>query len=413
MANKFADQLGGFVSLRLRGDNPEKIINLALARGIYIWDIKKRDGCMYLKVRSSGYEAFRTIADEQSFELELMQRQGLPFYKRIMKRRMGLLGGGVVFILALYIMSSFVWIVQVSGNDKVENNRILSTAARYGIYAGASKRSFDRIEVERAMLRELSEISYIECDIRGVKAEIKVVEKILPNPTGPCHVVAKRDGVVEMVLVFDGQAMVKEGDVVSPGDILISGIVTPPVPIIEAEEDLVPETEEDNIPAPIVETYEVRARGQVRARTWYQGYGECQLKLEEKVHSGQAFTRIYLQSPWGKLWLKGNAENPYTLYEQEEKYWQSPVKNWGIYNGTSHEQIIKTTEYSEPEAVEIARDKAMQNLRQGMEGNLQIIDSHMEVLSSPSDSIIRIKVFAESIEDIGVEQPIDAGNNSS
>ena len=63
--------------------------------------------------------------------------------------------------------------------------------------------------------------------------------------------------------------------------------------------------------------------------------------------------------------------------------------------------------------MEIARDKAMQNLRQGMEGNLQIIDSHMEVLSSPSDSIIRIKVFAESIEDIGVEQPIDAGNNSS
>jgi similar to stage IV sporulation protein len=66
MANKFSDQMGGFISLRLKGENQEKIINMALARGIYIWDIKRRDEFVYLKVRTSGYEAFKRIAEENN-----------------------------------------------------------------------------------------------------------------------------------------------------------------------------------------------------------------------------------------------------------------------------------------------------------------------------------------------------------
>ena len=125
--------------------------------------------------------------------IELLKSQGLPFYKTIMKRRMGLLAGAVLFILTLYIMSSFVWFVQVSGNNKVDRNRILMTAAHYGIHVGAGKWTFSRTAVEEAMLRDISELAYVQCDIRGVKVNIKVVEKILPdlNITGPCHIVAE------------------------------------------------------------------------------------------------------------------------------------------------------------------------------------------------------------------------------
>ena len=33
--------------------------------------------------------------------------------------------------------------------------------------------------------------------------------------TGPCHLVASRDGIIEEVLVLDGQANVEAGDVVA------------------------------------------------------------------------------------------------------------------------------------------------------------------------------------------------------
>lgn len=82
MASRFSDRVGGFISLRLRGQYQEKIINLALARGIYIWDIKRDGEYLYLKVRNSGYEAFKAITEEHGFELEILKRDGLPFYRK-------------------------------------------------------------------------------------------------------------------------------------------------------------------------------------------------------------------------------------------------------------------------------------------------------------------------------------------
>lgn len=400
MDNKFSDQVGGFISLRLYGDHLEQVINMALSRGIYIWDIKRGEDCIYLKVRNSGYEAFKTIANDHNFVIEVVKNQGLPFYKMIMKRRMGLLAGAVLFILTLYIMSSFVWFIKVSGNDKVERNRILLTAARYGIHAGAGKWSFSRTEAEQGILRDISEIAYVECNVRGVKVDIKVVEKILPDRdiNDPCNIVASRDGVIEEVLVLNGSARVKAGDVVTSGDILISGIVYPPV---------LPDTEGIAAPAQDTEPSQVRARGIVKARTWYEGYGECSRKTEEKVFTGQEFVKVYLKSPRKSILLKGRGENPFSIFETNEKLWKSPVGNWGISILTYQEQIIKTTEYSENEAVDIARKKALQNLQQIIPGGLQISDSHTSVLSSPSDSIIRIRISAEAIEDIGLAQPLN------
>lgn len=406
MANKFSDQMGGFISLCLKGENYEKIINRALARGIYIWDIKRQDDLITLKVRTSGYEAFKTIADEHNYKIEVLKRQGMPFYKTVMKRRMGLLGGAVIFIAALYLMSSFLWLVQVSGNNKVDRNKILMTAAIHGIYPGAAKWNFSRTEVEEAMLRDLSGLSYIECDIRGVKANIKVVEKILPDHeiTEPCHIVAAQEGVVEEVLVLEGQANVKPGTVVAKGDILISGIVYPPVPYEMAAK-----------PAPSSQPYQVRARGKVMARTWYEGYGECSLKSEKKVFTEKELNKLYLITPWKKVLVKGRGDNRFAIYEESgnEKVWHSPIGSWGFSSLSIKEQQINTTKYSEKEAVDIAREKALQSLHQKMEVSLKVSDSHFEVLSSPSDSIVRIKVSVESIQDISQAQPISAGEISN
>ena len=78
-----------------------------------------------------------------------------------------------------------------------------------------------------------------------------------------------------------------------------------------------------------------------------------------------------------------------------------------------NEQTIKTTEYNESEAVEIAREKAQENLRQNIQPGLKISDSHIDILSSPSDSIVRIKVSAETIEDICLAQPFEEGEISN
>ncbi|MEN6460319.1 MAG: sporulation protein YqfD, partial [Syntrophomonas sp.] len=277
MAKRFFDQLGGIIGVKIRGEKQEKIINMALSRGIYIWDIKKDYDSIILKVKASGYEALKNICDENGYVMETTVKQGFPFFKGVFKRRLGFLGGALIFVAALYLLSSFIWFVEVSGNRQVDRASILNTAAKYGVYEGAARWGFSRSEVEKAMLKELSQLAYVKVDIKGVKANIEVVEKVFPQNeiNGACHMVAAKSGIIKEVLVLDGQAAVKEGDVVARGDILISGIVFPSVnPFMEGE-NLPPE-----------KPYQVRARGSVKAQINYQGYGECRLKSEKTRLTG-------------------------------------------------------------------------------------------------------------------------------
>lgn len=411
MGNKLFDQVGGTIKVALKGKNQEKIINMASSRGIYIWDIKKNGDDLNFKVRTSGLKALQSISEENDYELDVREKQGLPFYRNLFRRRMGFFTGALIFILALYIMSSFVWFVEVDGNKKVESSKILLTAAKHGVYQGAAKWNFSRIEAEEAMLRDLGELSYVKLDIRGVKARIQVVEKILPKTdiSGPCHIVATRDGVIEEVLALDGQANVKPGDVVKKGDILISGVVFPeksPYIVNNDEEEKEEEQEEP---------YTVRARGQVKARVWYEGYGECRLHEEKLVLSGRKLRKIYIETPWKTFLVKGQREKTYNLYEQKikKRIVKSPLGDFGFFQVELKEKIKKTRDFTEKEAVKLAQERAMKTLARKMGDNTKISESRVDILSRPSDPILRARISVEAIEDIATTQPINISPNSN
>ncbi len=406
MGNKFFDHFGGIVTIKLLGQRPEKIINMALARGIFLWDLKKDQDFMSFRIRSSGYEALKSLADEHSYGMEVIDRKGLPFMKSALKRRVGFLGGAAGFIIALYILSSFVWFISVSGNESIDDQKILRAAAQYGVYKGAAKWNFSRVEAEQAILRDIKELTYIKIDIRGVKADIQVVEKILPGDeiTGPCHLLASNDGVVKEILVLEGQARVKEGDAVVKGDVLISGIVFPqsnPYMVNEANQELNP--------------YLVRARGTVKARVWYEGYGECRLHQENILFTGRDKRLVHIKTPWNEFKIFGDDKKGFELFETSEtkKTINTPLGEFSVINLMEKEQMVEIQEYTEEEATKIAKEKALETLREKIDKYQKISDSKIEVLSSPSESVLRIKVAVETIEDIALAEPINKAENGN
>lgn len=399
MGNRFFEQFGGVITVTLGGHHPERLINMALSRGIYIWNIKPVAAGMSFDIRSSGYEALRTIADENGYDLHIVSRHGLPVYKSIMKRRVGFMFGGLFFIIALYLISSFVWFVEVNGNERIATERILAATAKHGIHQGVPKWSFSRVEVEEQVLREIGDLSYIKIDIRGVKANIEVVEKIVvpqDQIIGPTDMVAARSGVVEEILVLDGQAKVEVGHAVAKGDVLISGTVTPVLG------PYAPPPKEPLTP------YQVQARGVVKARVWYQGYGECPLKSENMISSGRDAHRVALVTPWTELVLWGNKRPQYEHERVKTNAYllQTSLGPLGFEYHCFIEEKPEIVNYSELGATQIARQKALQSLESQIGESARVTDSKIDVLSSPSDAIIRVKVSVEIIEDIAISQPI-------
>lgn len=402
MSNNIFNQVGGIITVCLKGKHLEKIINLAMSRGIYIWDIKKdQDWELTFKIRSSALQALQTIAEENNYELNVVRKQGFPFFKGRIKRRIGFLGGAFLFTFALYIMSSFIWFIQVTGNDKITTEQILLACNKNGVFPGAFKKSFTRNEVEEEILRQIPELSYIEINIRGVKADIKVVEKILPQGgiTGPCHIVAAKDGVVEDILVLEGQAVTKIGAAVNKGDILISGIVIP-----QKNDEFISNLETDNqyyLPTA------VRARGTVKARVSYGGYGECELYSENRTLTGTQSSQVAFETSRKRYVLLGEKNNPYenAIEETNKKILHTPWGEWAVVKTVYKEQNIQEIKYSEKDALAIATERARENLASEANGELPE-NVKISILSRPSDNIVRVKALLETVEDIALAQPL-------
>jgi len=400
MGSKFFDRLGGTIKVSLRGKNGERVMNMASTRGVFIWDIKKKGDDLDMKVRTSGFPALRQIAEENNYELEIQDKRGLPFLRSIIRRRMAFIGGGLLFVVAMYLLSAFVWTVEVGGNKTVPREKIIIAAARHGVYPGAAKWTFSRSEVEKAMLRDIDDISYVQLDLKGVKARIKVVEKIAPlkDIDGPSNIVAKKDGMVETVLVLEGQPRVKSGDVVAKGDILISGLVIPqPSPYVAPEEQ------------GELEPSMVKARGEVRARVWYQGYGECPLKTESIRPGKGKQNKFYLVTPVGHLSLNIRNSARFPFYDQSTRCHviSTPWGQLGFKRVVLSEKIKKVHIYNEKEALAQAKAIAWKNLNSKISTHFRLVNSRVKMISSPSEPIIRVRVTAESIENIAVAQPIN------
>ncbi|MGE5421925.1 MAG: sporulation protein YqfD, partial [Ignavibacteriales bacterium] len=364
--NGWLDYLGGIVTVKIRGIYPEKLINLALSRGIYLSGVKRDGADIVFSLRRNGFKPLQSMAEQLDYEIEITGRQGLPFYRRLLSERWMLLGGALIFLLALYTLTSLVWFLDVVGTSQVKPQTILTSATRHGLHKWSWKNQIDKNQVEAGILKDVPMLSYVEVNVQGITVSIKVVEKILPDESlmGPCNVVALSGGVIEEILVLEGKGLVTKGDTVEVGDILISGLVT-------SLTDQVPEQTED-VPPP--EPRLVRARGVVKARVLYEGYGEQPMEIRTRVFTGREEGKIIVQGPWGNLILN-KPDQRFSTYTLRTRRHQVATP-WGIWGWTSRtwlETRDTFKSYDQDWALEKAKENAIANLKSDLNNSEKVL----------------------------------------
>ncbi len=327
--------------------------------------------------------------------------------KRGLRRHMALAAGLILTVALLYVGSSFVWIVEVEGNEKIDTEQILRAARSAGFYEGAFRGRFQRLEVERALLQKIPELAYAEIQLDGIRARIQVVEKVMAakgDIQGPCDIIARCDGVIEEMLVQEGQALVKKGDAVTEGQLLISGLL-PPKEEYGGEETEGTETEGTETEMPVKKKSEpklVRARGLIQARVWYEGYGECPVWKEERVLSGKETSRLDVCFPWGSWKVSGAESSPYAegRETQETHLLHTP---WGVIGWKKtgwQEEALTVKQYTREEALQYARKQAEEAILNAQGWEKSPDEVQFRVVSQPSDTVVRVRAMVETVEEI-------------
>lgn len=266
--------LHGYVMITVSGFSVERFVNMATFRGIYLWNIQPKGSSVQMNVSTKGYTLLEECAEKTGCKYDIVCRCGLPALIRKYKKRKVLTLGVLFFIVSLYTLSSFVWTVEVEGNERIEKEDILIACENMGMSAGKLKWNMHTDEVTQKLLEIFPDISWVSVSIKGTNALIKIVESI-PQPemidkVTPSDLVAKKDSVIQNITVESGTPVVKSGDVVKKGTLLISGEV-----IIAAGEE-----------AEVGREY-IHARGTILGKVWYTLEESIPLQYTEKRYTGE------------------------------------------------------------------------------------------------------------------------------
>ena len=299
----------GVYVIRAKGRFPERILNIASTSGIYLRNVKRENpDSIVFCVGKKGGEKILGVEIE-GISLSLIESYGLPVFLQKYKKRILLFLIPLFFIVVACTFSLFVWSVDIEGGDKKLRAEVEEVISENGVHIGAFKHKIDQYEIKRTAILEIDDLSWLWVDIKGTSAKVKI-RKRNPKPAlNPIHepgdVVATHSGIIEKMQVYCGVPLVKEGDAVEKGQMLITGVFR---------------SENENIP-----TYYHHAAGNIIVSLCEEKTVIIPRKTIQKTPTGNKKSVFRLNFQKNNINFSLNSGISYAEYDKIEKKYALPL----------------------------------------------------------------------------------------
>ena len=246
------------VYMRLRGRMLEKLIDRSLESGAIIASLRRMDDRTLLVIcDKKSADIILSLCRKYKIDAKILRIRGLYAILQRIKARWTLFPALAAALTAMLFFLGRIWFIDIAftgvnaANGDAEELHLLLAEA--GIKPGISSAGIDTAALEKQLIAETGDYSFIGIRLQGVRLLVEASPE-LPSPeiydiSSARDLVAARDGVVERIEVHSGTACVNAGDTVRKGQVLILG-----------EEQKSAE-----------ETTAVSALGEVYARCWVEG----------------------------------------------------------------------------------------------------------------------------------------------
>ena len=395
---KLLNFLKGYVYIVVDGYFTERFINVCINDDILLWDIKRLgETRITAKITPRDFKRVRNAAKKTKSSIKITTKKGLPLLLfRYRKRKIAIIGIAI-FIYMIMFFSSHVMGIDITGNERISTEKILNSLKDFGIYTCAPIKTIDRRQVQNKMVTRFDEISWIGVNIRGSRVYIEVRERIdteegIPLDK-PCDLIAKEDGIIDLLNVREGQSLVKRNEFVEKGDLLVSGAV-------------------DSLKKGI--RY-VHSYGEIYAITERNLSGEYDLQFKERKNTGEYKNKYSVKILGRNINLFLKKEPEFKIYETKKD-----VKEISLYKNLLPTIYIEKTAYAEQteilvkktekEIYEKAKKELSEEIKKTFSDSTEILN-----ISSTCEKINenKIKVFVnfKLREDIATERAIDKIEN--
>ena len=254
----------GTARLEIKGAEPERLLNLCAEKEIEFFDAgPKEDYCIRMTVYAKDYPEIEKSAAKCGCAVRLINEVGGRLILKNLKARAALLIALSVCLSLLIVSSLFVWDIEVCGNNELSDGEILRALSDCGFSEGCFWPGLATDSLRSKMQIKLPEIGWMSVNIHNSRAVVEIKERIkkpeIENRRAVNEIKAKNTGVIKKLSVLEGNPLVKVGDAVVEGDVLVSAVM---------ESETAPERY-------------VAAKAVIEAETNYEISGVCPLVSEQ------------------------------------------------------------------------------------------------------------------------------------
>lgn len=237
------------------GEETLRFVNLCRNNGMELRHLVRRENAIQMEIDAENFKKLRPLVRKTHVKIHILNRHGPAFFFYRHKRRWWFLLGMTVFAGMIYILSLFVWQIDIDGNSKYTDALILQALSQMNVRTGCRKSEIDLPKIEEELRIMYNEITWVSASIAGTKLQIELregdlkisgssgggqtgnvkrVENRENNPKTqngesetdlPANLVADEDAIITNLVVRRGTVAVRYGDEVKKGDVLIEGKV--------------------------------------------------------------------------------------------------------------------------------------------------------------------------------------------
>lgn len=208
----------------------ERFINMCRHKSIEMWDIKRMNEGISAKTTVKDFYRLRDVCRVTGNRVRVCKRVGMAFTVFKYRKHYSFVVGMLVACILITVWSKFVWDITFVGNSKYTEGVLLEYLNSTGIYAGMLLKDINCADIEAGIRNQYNEITWVSAKISGTKLEINIKENDVLG-TGIVaeakerDIVASEAGIVHSIITRKGTPLVKAGDKVEKGQILVSGVV--------------------------------------------------------------------------------------------------------------------------------------------------------------------------------------------
>ena len=360
---RLEDFYKGNVIILLHGGNIERFINLCEYQEISLRDVRNTQNRIYARITANDYRRLKAVFRKTGINPRIVKKEGLPFWLKKHKNQKNLLLCAALFLAGMYYLAGFLWRIELTGCYYHTQEQLRDFLKENGVFEGARKGAIQCPEIEREIRKEYPDIGWVSVELFGTVMKVRIQETKTPQLSASKimdgrgeswsqengHIVAACDGIISEIIVETGKAMVKPGDFVQKGEVLISGVLD-----IYGDNEI------------LLERRPVLAQGRIVLKIAEKYSDSFPAEYERKVYEKEKISGLQIYAFHKKIfsYSSSNSMTECDIINRMEQYcigdyFYLPIKVQKTYK---HRYQTVTEHYSEEEATLLADQRLMRYL---------------------------------------------------